>query len=77
MKKLDIKERLKNHRNVQTHLWTGVLITGGGTLSVAQSPETFLNKSLFLIGVVFFFLFLYFYLNKNEQILKLTKKLED
>ncbi len=77
MNKEEIKETLKNHRNIQTHLWTGMLVTISGTLSLLQNFDGWLNKVLFIIGNLLFIFLFSIYLDKNEQILKLTRKMED
>ncbi len=77
MNKDQLKETLKNHRNTQTHLWTGMLVTISGTLVMLQSFEVFLNKILFITGILSFIFLFGVYLNKNEQIIKLTKKLKE
>lgn len=77
MEKERLKEKLANYRNVQTHLWTAMLVTISGSLALLQSFNNLLNKFLVVIGIAIFFFLLNGYLNKNEIIEKLIKKLED
>lgn len=77
MSKERLKEKLTNLRNIQTHLWTAMLVTISGSFALLQSFNSLLNKFLVVIGIVFFFFLLNAYLYKNEIIEKLIKKLED
>lgn len=77
MNKDQIKENLTNLRSTQNHLWTGMLVTLSGSLSLLQSFDQLLSKILCILGVMFFIFFLNLYLNRNDLIEKLTKKLEE
>ena len=77
MSKDQLKEIIANHRNTQTHLWTAMLVTMSGSLTLLQFLNTNLNKVLVGIGFLLFFSLLNFYLNLNELIINLIKKLED
>ena len=72
-----IKEELANLRNNQTHTWTAMVVTISGSLTLLQSFEKFMNKILFGVGTLFFILFLYIYLNRNEFIENIIEKIED
>ncbi|EKE02091.1 MAG: hypothetical protein ACD_20C00428G0002 [uncultured bacterium] len=77
MSKDKIKENLANLRTVQTHIWTALLVTISGTLTLLQSFDKILSKILFTSGILFFLFLLNVYLNRNETINKLTQKMED
>jgi len=77
MAKERLKENLANLRNVQTHLWTAMLVTISGSFALLQSFDNLLNRFLIVIGIALFFFLLNAYLNKNEIIENTIKKLED
>lgn len=77
MPKVRLKEQIANYRNTQTHLWTAMMVTISGSFALLQFFNTTLNKILSILGFIIFFLLLNFYLNLNELVIKLTKKLED
>lgn len=77
MAKERIKEIIAHHRNTQTHLWTAMLVTLSGNLTLLQFLNSILNKFLFGVGVLMSIFLFYVYLNKNEAIINLIKKLED
>ena len=72
-----IKEKLKNLRAIQTHIWTAILITAGGPFTLLHSFNELLSKILSISGFIFFLFLLNVYLNRNEVINQLTDKLED
>ena len=77
MPKVLLKEQIANYRNTQSHLWTAMMVTISGSFALLQFFNTTLNKILSILGFIIFFLLLNFYLNLNELVIKLTKKLED
>jgi diacylglycerol kinase len=70
------KEYLAHQRNIQTHLWTAMLVTISGTLSLLQHINI-INIVLLCFGVLIFGAALTVYLNKNESIEKLIRLMED
>ena len=77
MTKEHLKEIIAHHRNTQTHLWTAMLVTISGSLTLLQYSKTISNITLASAGFIFFFLLFNIYLHKNEIILNLIKNLED
>lgn len=67
MNKDKIKENLAHLRNIQTHLWTAMLVTAGGTLTLLQHLKGY-NIVLFILGVLTFSFLFNVYLGKNELI---------
>ncbi|GEM_PF-5557645 len=77
MAKERLKEKIANLRNVQTHLWTAMLVTISGSLTLLQSFDTILNKILCIAGFLLFFFLLDAYLSKNKYLKELIQKVED
>jgi len=77
MPKVLLKEQIANYRNTQSHLWTAMLVTISGSFALWQSSHSISGKSVAIIGILISFLIFYCYLNLDDFVKNLTKRLED
>lgn len=77
MKKETLKELIASHRNIQTHIWTSAMVTISGSLTLVQNLSSITNKTLFILGLIVFFVLINIYLNKIGIIDNLIKKMEN
>ena len=77
MDKDKILKQIDCLRDVKTHLWTAVVVSAGGTLTLTNSLNNLINISLFIIGIIAIFVFLNAYIQKDLTIDKLFKKINE
>ncbi len=77
MNKDRIKERLAHIRNIQTHTWSGMLVSAAGSFGLFWTVDTLLARIFFVVGILLFAWLLSVYLNRNEAIENIIQQLED
>lgn len=77
MNKDKILKQIDCLRDAKTHLWTAVVVSAGGTLTLLSSLNTPLNITLLIIGILAVVVFLHAYIQKDIVIDKLFKKIEE
>ncbi|OGI04043.1 MAG: hypothetical protein A2104_03810 [Candidatus Melainabacteria bacterium GWF2_32_7] len=70
LKEIDIK------RDERNHIWTALMITSGGTMTLILSLAGILRISLFSLGIILSLFLFYLYFTKLDQIDTLFKRLK-
>lgn len=64
-----LKEKLNSLRTEMNHLWTGILITFGGTIGfITVENKTFLTYFFITLGAIFGLLFLNAYITRRIEL---------
>jgi intracellular septation protein A len=71
-----IKKRIDYLRDERNHLWTALIVTIGGTLTLLFNMDNILKAIFFILGLIFSVIFLLGYFKKVDQIELLFDKLE-
>lgn len=77
MDKDSILKQIDYVRDIKNHLWTGLLITVGGTLTLVFHLDSLLKIIFFTLGIIFSVIFFIGYFKKDEQIEFLFDKLNE
>ncbi|EKE04557.1 MAG: hypothetical protein ACD_20C00050G0003 [uncultured bacterium] len=70
LKEIDIK------RDERNHIWTALMITLGGTMTLILSLSGILRISLFSLGIILSLFLFYLYFTKLDQIDSLFRRLK-
>jgi hypothetical protein len=68
MEKNFILKQIDCIRDVKNHLWTGLIVTLGGTLTLLFNLNTNLKLVFFFIGLFFSIIFFVAYFKKDDQL---------
>jgi len=72
-----IEKQIDSQRDMRNHLWTALLVTVSGTLTVMFNLNSLLRGLFFLIGSSFIAILFIGYLNKSICINRLLRKLTE
>ena len=72
-----LKQKINYHIHLRNTLWTTALIIASGTLSLIFRLNSFLEKTMFIIGFILTILLFNGCFKKEEYIENLINKLED
>ncbi len=76
MRKDAIIKEIDMLRDTRNHLWNATLVTISGTFALAYGSNSPIKIFFICAGVIFAILFFNGYFHKEDEIKKLTKKLE-
>jgi len=77
MDKETIKQEISYQTTIKTHLWTGLLVTASGTLSLLLNLDSIPKSVLFTFGAILSISILNDYFNKTILIRSLLNNLEN
>lgn len=64
-----LKEKLNSIRSEMNHLWTGILVTFGGTIGfITVENKTLLTYFFIILGAIFGLLFLNAYITRRIEL---------
>lgn len=76
MKNDSIKKQIDCIRDIKSHLWTGLVVSIGGTIGLSFNIDSLYKIILVIIGIVLIIVFFLAYFQKDILIESLLNKLE-
>jgi hypothetical protein len=71
-----VEKKIDHQRDMKNNIWTALIVTISGTISLIVSSINFLKILFIIIGILLILFFIHGYFNKQESIENLINKLE-
>lgn len=70
-----LSEKLDSIRNEMTHIWGGIFVVGGGTITIGLMGMNAIKIALFIFGIVLTLLLLNAYIIRKTEISDILRQL--
>ena len=77
MSKECLVEKIGATKNEMSHLWGGIFVMGGGTITFIFSELNILKWVVIILGAFFTIFFLNIYVIRKQELMNLLEKLEE
>jgi hypothetical protein len=70
-----LSEKPDSIRNEMSHIWGGIFIVGGGTVTIVLTGMNFIKTALFIFGIILTLLLLNAYIIRKTEVSDVLKQL--
>lgn len=70
-------EKIGAVKNEMSHIWGGVFVTGGGSITLATTGLNALKWTFIILGVLLTILFINAYITKRIELMSFLKELKE